>query len=112
MFKRFLLISTVFTILILVTACSNDTDPIEDKVVEPITTTIIVTIIDISDEPNDNWFGLTTLVEGQYGRMIFSHEHLEDIGATVGDVVEITTTGVWMETDPIQLHIDSWSFVE
>lgn len=73
------------------------------------------TILEIYDEPQDDWYGdeMTVLVTSEeHGRMVFDHRRLENIGVTVGDVVEITITGGWEQPDPQPVHPDSWQLAD
>ena len=72
-------------------------------------------IVEMHDEPPTAWYfeQMTVLVTSEeYGRMIFDHRRLEDIGATVGDVVELTLTGDWPQPDPQPVYPDSWRLVD
>ena len=72
-------------------------------------------ILEMHDEPLTDWYGaqMTVLVTSEeFGRMIFDHRRLEDIGATVGDIVELTITGDWEQPDPQSVHPDSWRLVD
>ncbi len=59
---------------------------------------------------------VTPLVEDELSQSIqrlrFSTENLEDIGAGVGDTVEITYTWPLGETDPDKIQVSSWRLVE
>jgi len=73
------------------------------------------TIIEMHEEPIIDWYDdeMTVLVTSEeFGRMIFDHRRLEDIGATVGDIVEITITGGWVQPDPQPVYPDSWRLVD
>ena len=73
------------------------------------------TILEMFDEPQADWYGdqMTVLVTSEeHGRMVFDHRRLEEIGAIVGDVVEITITGVWVQPDPAPVSPDSWRLVD
>jgi len=103
MLKTFLGFFSTFVILALAVACSNG---------EKEHTVTIVTIIDMSDIPVDEWFGLTILAESERGQIVFDHDHLDDIGATIGDTVKIVTEVIWRESLPMQVHVKDWSLVE
>jgi len=73
------------------------------------------TILEMHDEPQAGWYGdqMTVLVTSEeQGRMVFDHRRLENIGATVGDVVELTITGDWPQPDPAPVYPDSWRLVD
>jgi len=56
---------------------------------------------------------MTVLVTSEeFGRMVFDHRRLEDIGATVGDVIELTIAGDWVQPDPQPVYPDSWRLVD
>lgn len=116
MLKKVLLLNSVFALLALVIACSDTggTDQGSDSYSSEEPMELVVTILGISETPNDDWFGFTVLAESVEGeRMVFYHEHLEDIDISVGvgDEVKIVTNGDWSATDPKQGHVDSWSLV-
>ena len=48
----------------------------------------------------------------EHGRIVFDHRRLEDIGATVGDVVELTIIGDWEQPDPAPVHPYGWRLVD
>lgn len=116
MLKRALQFVFVFTFSIFIMACSSENDADSGQSVDSDVEVSVftATIIEMIDEPRDDWYdsNATVLVDGVRGRMIFDHRRLEDIGATVGDVVEITVTGAWVEPDPAPIYPDSWSLVE
>lgn len=73
------------------------------------------TILEIHDQPQVGWYydDMTVLVtSAEHGRMAFDHRRLEDIGATVGDVVELTITEVWVQPDPAPVYPDSWRLID
>jgi len=114
MLKKALLLNSVLALLTLVIACSDTdgTDRGSDNYSSEEPTELVVTILGISETPNDKWFGFTVLAQSvEGGRMVFYHEHLEDIDISVGDEVKIVTNGDWSESDPKQGHVDSWSLV-
>ena len=108
MLKKALLAFCQFLILLLIVACSSDSD------MDATVSVFNATILEIYDEPMDGWYDreVTILVDGEYGRMVFDHRRLEDIDATVGDVVELTIIGGWEQPDPQPVHPDSWRLVD
>ena len=110
MLKKVLLAICQFIILLLIVACSSISDNDMDETVSVFN----ATILEIHDEPMDDWYDreVTILVDGEYGRMVFDHRLLEDIGATVGDVVELTILGAWEQLDPQSVHPDSWRLAD
>ena len=109
MLKKVLLLSGLLTILIAVIACSSS-DLVNDSI--DTTSELLITIVDITDVQHDDWFGKTVLANSDQGQLVFNHEHLEDIDVSVGNIVRITTTGVWLETAPMQVDVISWELVE
>ena len=110
MLKKVLLAFYQFVILLLIVACSS----VSDNDLDATVSVFNATILEIHDEPMDDWYDreVTILVDGEYGRMVFDHRLLEDIGATVGDVVELTILGAWEQPDPQPVHPDSWRLVD
>lgn len=139
MWKKSLLLVVSCVCLLFITACGDDANreqsgepdvtnaqtdgPDEATSVLNVTTDgpdeaisiFNVTILEIHDEPQDDWYfdQMTVLVTSEeHGRMIFDHTRLEDIGATVGDIVELTIIGYWTQPDPSPVHPDSWRLVD
>jgi len=99
---------SVLIILGLMVACSNT-----EHHAQYDARGISVTIIDIRDEPNDAWFDPFVLAEiNEHERIVFNHTHLENIGATIGNVVEITIQGDHIETDPAQVYVKKWFLIQ
>lgn len=118
MLKRALQLVSAFLALFSAVVCSSENDRDSGKSVDTNAEVSVFTaiIIEMLDEPRDNWYdsNATVLANDERGRVIFNHKHLEDIGAAVGDIVEIIVTGTWIEPDPdpAPIHPDSWSLVE
>ena len=112
MFKKFLLLSGAWAMLLGTAACSSDdTEYIE----QPFQAVFEATILEMYDEPQANWYfdEMTILVTSEaHGRMVFDHRRLADIGATVGDVVELTITGEWVQPDPQPVVPDRWRLID
>ena len=110
-------ISALLFMIILVACSNNETNNGNEAIEEIDTVTFNATIIEIHDEPNDDWYfpgrNMTVLVTSEeFGRMVFDHRRLENINATVGDVVELMITGDWEQPDPQPVAPDSWRRVD
>jgi len=103
----------VFLLVIFMVGCGGEEPVVEDYVLlDEMVSVFRAKIVEMADESSPELYGGTILVDGVRGRMVFDHRRLEDIGAEVGDIVEITVTGVWPEPDPAPIFPDSWRLVE
>ena len=108
--KKILSILLTGILFLSITACSFGGEGVKLDI--PVSATFQATVLEIS--------GDTVLVEPLEGaaernsadKISFSIRDLEQIGAIVGSVVEITYDGSIMETYPAQIHATSWRLVQ
>ena len=108
--KKILSILLTVMLLLSITACSFGGECVKLDV--PVSATFQATVLEIS--------GDTVLVEPLEGaaecnsadKISFSKRELEQIGAIVGSIVEITYDGNIMESYPAQIQATSWRLVQ
>jgi len=118
--KKILAVTGALLFLVMLVACNNnETNNGNDSTEGIDTVTFSVEIMEIHDGPDpEGVLGYHTVlarsIDGPItGYVSFEHLDLTDIGATVGDTVEITVYSPWLEPYPIiPLWVSSWSLVE
>ena len=116
--KRLITIVCTLSFIFSVTSCNNEQSGDNETMdYDTIVSIFTATILEIYDEPHEDWYfdpiDVTILVMAEgYGEMVFDYRRLEDIGATVGDIVELTIVGSWEELSPAAVYPYSWRLVE
>ena len=104
--KKIILLATTLCLLLVVLAgCDGENYPSEDGL------SFRATILEMHDT-----HVLVQTIEGMgfhhVTRVVFGTRELEDIGASVGDVVNVLFTGDILYTYPEEIFATSWSIVE